>query len=117
MFRCLRGIVLIAALVLDCGAAFAEDTTSANYVMAGCRAFLLPKIPHDTNLNLIAGVCAGIVSGINYAAADVCPPIGVTSVQSVHIVVNYIDGRPARLNENFNAIALEALRAAWPCKK
>jgi len=116
MFRCLRSIALITAIILNCGVAFAEDTTSANYVMAGCRAFLLPKIPHDYNLSLIAGVCAGIVSGINYAAADVCPPKGVTSVQSVRIVVNYIDGRPARLNENFNALALEALRAAWPCK-
>ncbi len=116
MFQFLRGILLIAALASNGGPAVAADTTSAKYVMAGCRTFLLPKMPDDANLAFIAGACAGIVSGMNYAAADLCPPAGVTSVQSVRIVVKYIDGRPARLNEKFNALAFEALRAAWRCK-
>ena len=31
------------------------------------------------------------------------------------IVVQYIDGQPARIHEDFNNFALEALRANWPC--
>jgi Rap1a immunity proteins len=36
-------------------------------------------------------------------------------MQGVQIVVKYIDARPARLQENFNKLAAEALRQAWPC--
>jgi hypothetical protein len=37
--------------------------------------------------------------------------------QAVRIVVQFIDARPARLHERFTLLALEALTAAWPCKK
>ena len=33
------------------------------------------------------------------------------------IVVQYIDGQPARIHEDFNNFALEALRANWPCSR
>jgi hypothetical protein len=38
-----------------------------------------------------------------------------TNMQGVRIVLQYIDARPARLHENFNKLAAEALRQAWPC--
>jgi len=44
--------------------------------------------------------------------AYVCPP---TAQQATSIVVQYIDGEPARIRENFNRFAVEALRANWPC--
>jgi hypothetical protein len=31
------------------------------------------------------------------------------------IVVRYIDDRPARQQEDFRELALEALKNAWPC--
>jgi hypothetical protein len=38
MFQFLRGVALSAAVVLNCGAAFAEqDQASANYMMPACR--------------------------------------------------------------------------------
>jgi hypothetical protein len=37
----LRGIVLIAALMPFSEDVFAEDTTSANFVMEGCRSFIV----------------------------------------------------------------------------
>jgi len=40
--------------------------------------------------------------------AYVCPP---TAQQATSIVVQYIDGEPARIHENFNRFAVEALRA------
>ena len=42
-------------------------------------------------------------------------PAGTTSQQATSIVVQYIDGQPARIHEDFNPFAVEALRAHWPC--
>jgi hypothetical protein len=98
----------------ELGGAFAEDYGSANSRMAGCHAFLLAPTPPE--LLFDAGMCVGIVNGINFTDLGVCPPAGATSEQAVRVVVKYIDDRPAKLNENFKTLALEALRVAWPCK-
>jgi Rap1a immunity proteins len=109
------------ALALTVTAAVAEpDLNSANYLLPFCRGFgdLKSSVPFEQ------GRCAGIVSGIAYmgsaveASSRVCLDIQatVTSGQDVKVVVAYIDARPARLHEPFARLALEALRAAWPCK-
>ena len=36
--------------------------------------------------------------------------------QTVRVVVQYIDSRPERMHEDFKKLALEAMKAAWPCK-
>ena len=98
--------VVAAALVSSTLAA--TDTSSANYVMPGCRDFissnsLTPAYP------FVQGFCAGVIQGLIYDSHDICLPSGVEKGQAVRIVVQYIDSQPARLHENFNALALEAL--------
>jgi hypothetical protein len=39
MFQFMRGIALVAAMLLSCGAGFAENLVSANLIMPGCRSF------------------------------------------------------------------------------
>jgi hypothetical protein len=120
MFRALqflRGIALVAATLLNCEIALAEvDQHSANSMMPACRAFLLPNPPATVLESFDSGRCAGVVEGLLYAASDICLPPNVVSAQSIRVVVKYIDDRPQRQHENFKALALEALRAAWPCK-
>ena len=116
MFRFLRGVVLIAAIVLNCGFAFAEQRlNSANAIADGCRAVALRTIPPD--MSALVGECVGIIEGIVYTPPQVCIGHGVILGQEVRIVVKYIDERPERQQESFMALALEALQAAWPCKK
>jgi hypothetical protein len=115
MVRCLRNVILIAAIVLPGGAAFAEDRQSANYMMAGCRGILLDHVP--PKLYFDTPYCAGVIDGLGWADSGICPPAGATSGQAVRVVVKYIDDRPERLHEKFYTLALEALRAAFPCKK
>jgi hypothetical protein len=116
MFQFLRGIVLIAALTLNGGAAAAEpDLHSANYMMPACRAL----VASDASKYLfLQGYCAGVINGLGYMGQlyGVCLPEGVTAEQSVSVVIKYFDERPARLHENFRLLALEALQAVWPCK-
>jgi Rap1a immunity proteins len=63
-----------------------------------------------------AHFCLGIIVGLSYLGRSdgtICLPVGMTREQAVRVVVQYIDGQPARMNENFVPLAIEALQAAW----
>jgi hypothetical protein len=122
-----RTAIISGALALSVTAVeAAEDTNSANYMMPHCRNFL--TIEHSSDP--LVPYCVGMVRGIVFTgsilrdlvnAEDrrlpcIDPPSGSTYGQSVRVVVTYIDARPARMHEHFGVLALEALRAAWPCK-
>jgi hypothetical protein len=109
-----RGIIIIAALLLSGGSAFAEeDFASANYMMRGCRDAVALRE------NFLSGACMGTVDGLVFAARnrEICALSQVTVEQLLRVVVQYIDGRPARMHEDFKKLAAEALMAAWPCEK
>jgi hypothetical protein len=109
----LHGIMVIAALMLSDGTAFAADTGSANYVMPGCRGV----VGGDKNTDpFLRGLCFGLIAGALYSSQETCEPGEITHEQELRVIVQYIDARPARLHEDFRKLALEAMRAAWPCK-
>jgi hypothetical protein len=128
------GLLLGAALALAVTAAGrAEDIDSANYILPACQDFLNRKQPYTGG----QGFCAGTIAGISFVGKDLrrlrldytsesgawitwvyCLdiPDKATLNQAVRVVVSYIEARPARMHESFAELALEALRAAWPCK-
>src|SRR5258708_36012271 len=130
----IRASLFGAALAFTVTATMAaeEDTSSANYILPGCQEFLNLKQPHTDR----QGFCAGTVAGISFVGKDLrrlrpsypsesdavtslhCLdiPEKVTLLQLVRSVIAYIADRPARMHEPFVALALEALRTAWPCK-
>ena len=113
MFR-LRSFILIVALISNCQVVYAQDVNSADYIMPGCRNFI-----GNTDVSyLLQGLCAGSVGAIIQFGRrlDTCIPSAVNVSQSVLVVVQYIDARPARMHEAFEVLALEALQQAWPCK-
>jgi hypothetical protein len=123
-----------AALALTVTGAAAEDRNSANYIMQGCRDVVTGKRAPLTVTD--SARCMGIIEGISFMGGMVklglefgpmpdprwqglvCLdiPDGVTTGQMVRVVVAYIDAQLARMHEEFNLLALEALRDAWPCK-
>src|SRR6516164_3861874 len=117
--------VIPAAAMLNCGLAVAQlDQTSANYWMPACRDAAStnfygesgePQTIHVFKM----GFCAGVINGITYmkTSIGVCQPDGVSTQQATSVVVQYIDKRPERMNENFRLLAIEALQAAWPCPR
>jgi hypothetical protein len=108
----MRGIVLIAALILNSGSTFADDNGSAIYMMRGCRDAVALKD------NALSGMCVGTIDGVSFgSAATICAPSAVTVEQLLRVVVQYVDNRPTRMHESFKVLALEALTAAWPCKR
>ena len=70
--------------------------------------------------HLSAGRCMGIVEGIAFMGFTehfFRPPKEVTSGQALTVVIRYIEARPERMHEEFQRLVLEALSAAWPCKR
>src|SRR5262249_49519223 len=113
---------VIVAMTLNCGAAVAEpNKTSADYVMPGCRdaasVITFSKAGESKEEASLMGFCAGIVVGLSFngQAYGICLPAGTTAQLATSIVVQYIDGQPARVHEGFNRLAVDALRANWPC--
>ncbi len=125
----INGIALMVAMVFGVvamtfgsGTAVAEsDQTSADYIMPGCRdvAALIAFSDSESKENVSRmSLCIGIVTGLSYMGPryGICLPAGTTSRQAVRVVVQYIDGQsPERMHENFNSLAVEALRETWPC--
>ena len=117
-----RALTLIAVMIFNCGVAVAEpNQTSADYIMPGCRdaASLVSfsNVGESEEEVSRLSFCAGIVVGLSFMGQPygICVPAGTTSQQATSIVVQYIDGQPARIHEDFNSFAVEALRANWPC--
>jgi Rap1a immunity proteins len=119
-----RGIVLIAVLIGGSVIALAEeDRSSADHRMRGCRLWIETK-PTPIADDLEKGICFGVVMTLveDYLNKDFCiymknpTELGPTNGQFLRVVVQYIDGRPGRLHEDFHNLAHEALRVTWPCK-
>ena len=115
-------ITLIAVMIFNCGVTVAEpNQTSADYIMPGCRdaasLITFSNAAESQEQASLMSFCLGIVVGLSFMGQPygICVPAGTTSQQATSIVVQYIDGQPARIHEDFNSFAVEALRANWPC--
>jgi hypothetical protein len=104
---------------LERGLAAIMETFSANFTLPGCRP-TRPVGVSDRDYMFLSGLCQGKMSGVVDTAQKaglVCPPDGTADYElGLHVIVRYIDSRPARKGELFTKLALEALRAEWPCR-
>jgi hypothetical protein len=71
----------------------------------------------DVNESFNAGFCFGLVQGVSYASADVCPGEGVTFSQMERVVVKFLQDNPKKLNLNQSTLVQTALSKAFPCLK
>ena len=101
----------VVATLIPSGAMAEPDGLSFDFVMTGCREF----VQGIRNFRS-AGYCAGFAVGVAVADPNICPPATGTLGETVHVVVQYIDARPARHHEGFAKLATEALRETWPCR-
>jgi len=104
---------------------------SANEFIPACRLALqlrdkygeggVVTLPVDSPYVMAAGQCMGMVAALTEVGTVLvpqfrfCPPSGVTYTQALRVVLSYLDAHPQRTNEPLTALAVEALRAAWPC--
>jgi Rap1a immunity proteins len=106
--------ILLLALTMPASAQKSSVQRSANEMLSGCKGFL------DENMTGVSmfykGRCVGFLAGLAYGVGF-CQPQGVTTGQVVAVVVKYIEARPERMHEDFGELAIEAMQAAWPCKR
>ena len=114
-----------SAMWLGCTSA---QAASANEVLPACKLYLSvvdrhgavgqSEIPHLMD----AGECLGAVYVLLTVAHTLpkplkfCPPVAFEAERGVRVVVAYIEDRPERTREDFTMLALETLRAKWPCQ-
>jgi hypothetical protein len=114
-----RALIFVAMMSVSGAATAQPEMNKATAVMPGCRAV----ISQDKRDPFGIGRCVGLVEATMSLGSSLggglafCFPEGVSSAQGVRIVVQYIEGRPARMQDNFVLLAVEAFRAAWPCKR
>jgi hypothetical protein len=111
----------MGAVALTASTASAEQGFfSANTVLPGCKAMIEGREMGRKD----EGLCGGALSALVFmssgpalpAWACLNVPSTATVAQGARVVVRYIEARPQRMHENFNGLALEALREAWPCR-
>jgi len=108
----IAGIVVAISLGLVNSVTGASAGRTANEMTPGCRDHLTRSQENP----YLQGLCAGFITGLNYADNHGCVPNGVTQGQLMRVVVKYIDSRPERMHEDFGMLALEALRSSFPCR-
>jgi hypothetical protein len=108
--------LLGAVLLCGSGPALAvENHTTANDLMAGCRALYDDTGAKLSQERLVdAAECLGILVAVMRLMT--CAADGVSYAQGARVLVAYLDARPTRLHERLPDLAKEALVAAWPCK-
>jgi Rap1a immunity proteins len=91
------------------------DPTSADHAMLGCREMATKSNRHTE----LQRECASTVRTMMYVAAGrgICPPHGATVENAIRVIVVYIDHRPERMQDQFEALAFEALQQSWPCRR
>ena len=134
----MRALISSALMVLTITTAgAAENPRSASYILPACRDAIARA---NSSSPFLQGYCMGIVSEISHMGLMVAltqnftsytngvpepmirkmlclvAPDDVTTDQMVRVVVTYFEKHPTRMHEDFRDLALEALRAEWPCK-
>ena len=119
MFLLARYTVAAAVFLSASAASAVEDATlSADRMLPACRAFVAERAPREIDGVFAAGRCIGLMQGLGFASRllGACPPDEVTVAQRARVAVTYVEARPDRMHEDFRALAVEAMREAWPCK-
>ena len=114
-------IALVALALGWCPTASAQNIDALNVTLPHCRDWLdildHKKPPDGTRGDgLNQGRCIGIVEGLYAADAGRCPPPDLNLAKVVRLVVTYIESLPEPRQNNFKALALEAMHTAWPCE-
>jgi hypothetical protein len=116
-------ISLVVGLLLNSSASYADGNT----LLQRCSVVEKFTDGKTTDDELGAGVCLGLVKGINLtltfireisgneAAINTCIPESVNNGQAVRVVLAYLRANPATLHLDEVVLIILALQEAFPC--
>ena len=122
MLRLIASTMVLAAALT--GIARAADTDDwlgdVRQLLPACKAAEYPDQIHSLLIAFKAGACMGLVDGLLIMLRShnlVCPPDSVDYDQAMRVVIAYVEAHPTELQNGTRALAVQALRDAWPCKR
>jgi hypothetical protein len=118
-------LLLLAVEAPFTAQAQSPDYGSGNYMAAPCKMVADQAVEKDASnvTTYRAGLCMGKVASLRYVLNFLedpyrsCPPKTATVGQHIKVVSAFLEQNPSRLHEEFDKLALEAMRQAWPCPK
>ncbi|MBJ2129102.1 hypothetical protein JC525_09145 [Alteromonas sp. IB21] len=107
----MKKVILILALMLPINAAIAGFTD-------GNKLYQWMLEDEKQNGSFQSGLFSGYVIGVADFGDQIlfCMTVGVTSGQVNAIVAKHLKNNPEKWNKAANAIVVDALREAFPCK-
>ena len=118
-------IALITACLVSSPASAQVEVNSANFMMPGCRDFIVLVKKTGAPLSagaFAAGNCAGRIEGLLGLRDDLtpnirfCKPASVTTGQAVQMVLTWLEAHPERWHEDFILLAHGVFKRSWPCR-
>ena len=117
-------LLLVVLLVTAAPIAVAgqDDAFTGHTLLTRCESFV--EAMGDASLTrgewFSAGVCTGLVRAASVTAAvsqaiNFCVPDPQNIDEQVHVVIQFLNDHPEKLDEPDFALVLEALGAAFPC--
>lgn len=115
---------IITALGLFAGLtspAIAAGDGTGNDNLEFCRKFAAGATTTSQKEAYYIGDCAGTISTLVSVGRLLetqrrfCLPATVTDRQAMNVVVAFMDAHPQRLHEPTVVLAIDAMRASWPC--
>jgi hypothetical protein len=117
----MRAYIIAASLALSViGNASGTVVNTGTDAQRYCQPLIEGSF-HDYDEARFAGSCEGMIETAMVFSpnmpADVraCPPAQGSILESVRVLLRYLDKNPDRLNEAGITVAIEAFRDAWPC--
>src|SRR5205807_7301045 len=118
----MRAYLIVAGLALSViGKASATVVDKGIDLQRSCEILVQDSF-RDQGEARSAGSCEGMIETAMLFSpnlpADVraCPPAQGSILESVKVLLRYLDNNPDRLNEPGITLAIEAFRNDWPCR-
>jgi hypothetical protein len=130
--RKIVGVLVVGLMLISSTSMASNDGNDGNALLSKCNALIDSlDTPSNNDTDKIKGLrmgyCIGMMQGtLNFnklyelmlgkGALFCTPKSGITTIQAVRIVVEYLKKHPDKLHEHESILAYEAFKEAYPCK-
>lgn len=113
--RAYRHSIVVAMLISLWGVSPSQSQDrSASFLLPACEG----AATNTGRASFLQGYCTGLIDGLaTFETLKMyCPPERATNGQRLQVVTAYIEAHPELMDKDIRDLAIDAMKAAWPCK-
>lgn len=116
-----KAIVFAMGCTLLAGATQAKALATGNDAVTACQWIANEKLGRTLDEAARSGDCSGMIATLMAVGSHlqpnmrICAPSNATPLQGVKVFRKFMQDHPERLHQASIVLAIDALRAAWPC--